>query len=160
MKNNHLHICLFRPEIPQNTGSTARLAAATQCRLHLIKPLGFDTSDRNLRRAGLDYWPYLDLEIHDSLEQFLEISKGPIALMSKHGTKHYTEIPADCRTIIFGQETKGLPDEVRAKHHEKLYRLPMFHPQVRSINLASAVAIVTYHQMNQLGCFAVNPKFC
>ena len=70
MKSEHLHICLYKPEIPQNTGNIGRLAAATQCRLHLVKPFGFHADDKNLLRPGLDYWPYLDLEIHNNFEQF------------------------------------------------------------------------------------------
>ena len=87
MKKNHLHICLFRPEIPQNTGNIGRLAAALQFRLHLIKPLGFSTDDKNLRRAGLDYWPYLDLEIHESFDDFMQnFSPEEIAFFQREET--------------------------------------------------------------------------
>jgi tRNA (cytidine/uridine-2'-O-)-methyltransferase len=150
---DHLHICLFQPEIPQNTGSIARLAAATGCRLHLIKPFGFNMSDRNLRRPGLDYWPFLDLEIHESLDDFLSVAPKPVAFLSKFGTTHYTSMPSECQTIIFGQETKGLPEVIRSKYAESLYRIPMFHPQVRSLNLANAASILVYHQLEKRGTF-------
>ena len=146
MIKNHPQVCLFRPEIPQNTGNIGRLCAATQSRLHLIKPFGFSPSDKNLRRAGLDYWPYLDVEIHETPEQlFSKFDPKKIAFFSKFATKSYTKMPHDVELIIFGQETKGLPDSIRKEYSDSLYSLPMFHPKVRSFNLANSVAIAVHH---------------
>lgn len=149
MIKNHPQICLFQPEIPQNTGNLGRLAAATQCRLHLIKPFGFAADDKQLRRAGLDYWPYLDLEIHNNLEDLLtRFPKENIAFFSKHGTKKYTQLPTKTELLIFGRETSGLPDTLHKKYPENFYTIPMFHEKVRSLNLANSVSIVTYHMLS------------
>ena len=148
MKKDHIHICLYKPEIPQNTGNIGRLVAATQCRLHLIRPFGFSTEDKNLRRAGLDYWPFLDLEIHDSFEDFMSLfEKDEVAFFSKLATKSYVEMPKKIRALVFGQETKGFPEEFHKKYRDYLYKIPMFHDGVRSLNLANSVSIVTYHKL-------------
>lgn len=158
MLKRHPHICLFKPEIPQNTGNIARLAAATQCRLHLIKPFGFDASDKQLRRAGLDYWPFLDLEIHEDFEDMLSAmttgtASPKLAFLSTKGIKDYTHIPVDTDILVFGQETKGLPKDFYEIYKEDLYTIPIFHPQVRSLNLANAVSIVLYDQISRRsGC--------
>jgi len=149
MLAGHPEICLYQPEIPQNTGSIGRLVAGTQCRLHLIRPLGFDTSDRNLRRAGLDYWPFLDLEIHDSIEPLLERFRGRVAFIEKHVTQMYDVMPATAELLVFGRETTGIPEELLRRHPEACFGIPMFHPGVRSLNLANAVSIVLYHQLGQ-----------
>lgn len=144
----HPHICLFQPEIPQNTGNIGRLAAATQCRLHLIKPFGFTTDDKNLRRAGLDYWPYLDLEIHEDFDHLLEQFQSPkMAFLSKSADKSYIDIPPDTELLVFGRETTGLPTFFRKKFSDSFYSIPIYHPQVRSLNLANAVSIVVYSQL-------------
>lgn len=146
MIKNHPQVCLYMPEIPQNTGNIGRLCAATQSRLHLIKPFGFSPSDKNLRRAGLDYWPYLDVEIHENAEDlFQKFAPSKIAFFSKFATKSYAEMPDDVELIVFGRETKGLPEEIREQYSESLYSLPMFHPKVRSFNLANSVAIAVHH---------------
>jgi tRNA (cytidine/uridine-2'-O-)-methyltransferase len=147
MLKGHPHICLYRPEIPQNTGNIGRLAAATQSRLHLIRPFGFSASDRNLRRAGLDYWPFLDLEIHDDLESLVSRFGHRFAYLSTKGTKIYTEMPADTELLIFGQETKGLPAWVFERWPEHAYKIPIFHEGVRSLNLANAVSVVLYDHL-------------
>lgn len=149
MIKGHPHICLFKPEIPQNTGSIARLAAGACCRLHLIKPFGFSDDDKNLKRAGLDYWPYLDLEIHDDLEDLLNIEGEKIAFLSKFADKSYTQLPADTKILIFGQETSGLPKYIHAKYFNKFYKIPIFHQKVRSLNLSNAVSIVVYHMLSK-----------
>jgi tRNA (cytidine/uridine-2'-O-)-methyltransferase len=154
MLPGHFHLCLFQPEIPQNTGNIGRIAAATGNRLHLIKPFGFGMSDKNLRRPGLDYWPYLDLEIHDSLDYLLEKFEGRLAFFSKFGEKLYTEIPVQTELLIFGRETNGLPKELHERYAKYMYRMPMFHPQVRSLNLANAVSIATYDLLSRKGLFA------
>jgi tRNA (cytidine/uridine-2'-O-)-methyltransferase len=151
MIKDHLHVCLLWPEIPQNTGNIGRLVAATQCRLHLIRPFAFGVSDKNLRRAGLDYWPFLDLEIHDSIEPLLEEFRGKTAFLSKKGTKFHTDIPREVKLLVFGQETKGLPDTLWKGREEEFYRIPIFHEGVRSLNLANSVSIVLYHQLHACG---------
>ncbi len=156
MKPGHPQICLFQPEIPQNTGSIGRLAAGTASRLHLIKPFGFDMSDKNVRRAGLDYWPFLDLEIHDDLETLLARFPGKVAFFSKFATHDYTEIPTDTELLVFGRETSGLPDWVHTQYASQLYRIPLFHTEVRSLNLANAVSIGVYDLMRRRGLFEGN----
>jgi tRNA (cytidine/uridine-2'-O-)-methyltransferase len=149
MRQNHPEICLYRPEIPQNTGNIGRLAAASGCRLHLIRPFGFGTSDRNLRRPGLDYWPYLDLEIHDDLDLLIKRLDGKVAFLAKGGQKSYAEIPSDTRLLVFGQETCGLPAQLRDKYPGCFYRIPIFHSGVRSLNLANAVSVIVYDQLQR-----------
>jgi tRNA (cytidine/uridine-2'-O-)-methyltransferase len=149
MKQGHPQICLYQPEIPQNTGNIGRLAAATACRLHLVKPFGFATDDRNLRRPGLDYWPFLDLEIHDDIESLFSRFQGRLAFFSKTADKYYTDLPPTTDLLIFGRETQGLPDAWRTRFAEDFYRIPMFHEGVRSLNLANAVSVVLYDQLRQ-----------
>ena len=152
MKKNHLHICLIQPEIPQNTGNIARLAAATQCRLHLILPLGFRTDEKQLRRPGLDYWPYLDLEIHDSFKDFCEIiSPNRMAFFSAKSSASYLKVPSEIDTLVFGCETSGLPESIRETYKEQLYKIPIYHDKVRSLNLANCVALTTYRQLSLRG---------
>jgi tRNA (cytidine/uridine-2'-O-)-methyltransferase len=149
MRQNHPELCLYQPEIPQNTGNIGRLAAATGCRLHLIRPFGFGTSDRNLRRPGLDYWPFLDLEIHDDLDPLIARLDGKVAFLAKGGQKSFCDIPTDTRLLVFGKETSGLPDDLRVKYPDHFYRIPMFHPGVRSLNLANAVSVIVYDQLSR-----------
>lgn len=152
MQKDHLHICLFQPEIPQNTGNIARLAAATGCRLHLILPLGFNTEEKQLRRPGLDYWPYLDLEIHDSFEDFCEVvNPKNMAFFSAKATKSYQLMTPEVDVLIFGRETSGLPVPLREHYAQQLYKIPIFHPKVRSSNLANCVALTVYHQLHVKG---------
>ena len=107
MIKNHPQVCLFKPEIPQNTGNVGRLCAATQSRLHLIKPFGFSGSDKNLRRAGLDYWPYLDLEIHEQIEDLLvRFDPLEVAFFTKFATKSYIHMPKTTKLIIFWSRDK------------------------------------------------------
>ena len=150
MKHGHPQICLFQPEIPQNTGNIGRLAAATQSRLHLVKPFGFSVDDKNLRRAGLDYWPYLDLEIHESIEDVLSLfSLEEVAFFSKKATKSYSSMSPKVKLLIFGQETSGLPEFLWEAYDSRFYNIPMFHDGVRSLNLANSVSITVYHQLYQ-----------
>jgi tRNA (cytidine/uridine-2'-O-)-methyltransferase len=151
MRTNHPEICLFQPEIPQNTGNIGRLAAATGCRLHLIRPFGFGMSDRNLRRPGLDYWPYLDLEIHDDIEHAIEQCKGSVAFFGKSATRPFTQVPPDTRLLVFGRETTGLTPELWQKYPQHFYSIPMFHRGVRSLNLANAVSVIVYDQLIRRG---------
>lgn len=149
MLKGHLHVCLYKPEIPQNAGSIGRLIAGTQCRLHLIRPFGFSMNDKNLRRAGLDYWPFLDLEIHNNIEDLLKTFQGKFAFFSKKAKKLYTDIPQNTELLIFGQETKGLPNSLWEKYEDHFYNIPIFHKGVRSLNLANAVSVVLYHQLHK-----------
>ena len=145
---------LFQPEIPQNTGAIARLVAATCCRLHLIEPLGFELSDRSLKRAGLDYWPFLDLEIHASFADFLEIyPRAQVAAMSKFAVKTHYGMDPQVDTLLFGRETTGLPQELKDRYAERLFKLPMEHEGVRSLNLATAVSAALYFQLGNSGVY-------
>ena len=147
-----MHIVLVNPEIPQNTGNIARTCAATGAMLHLIKPLGFELSDKYLKRAGLDYWHMMTLEVHESWEDFL--SKYPDARL------HYatTKAPRDyCGAqymdgdfLVFGRETKGLDEELLSRNYEKCIRIPMC-SDARSLNLSNSVAIVLYEALRQQG---------
>lgn len=147
-----MHIVLVNPEIPQNTGNIARTCAATGAMLHLIKPLGFELSDKYLKRAGLDYWHMMTLEVHESWEDFL--SKYPDARL------HYatTKAPRDyCGAqfmdgdfLVFGRETKGLDEDLLARNYEKCIRIPM-RSDARSLNLSNSVAIVLYEALRQQG---------
>lgn len=148
MIQKHPQVCLYQPEIPQNTGNIGRLVAGTGCRLHLITPLGFSTDDKNLKRSGLDYWPFLDLEIHDDCDLFLErFSK--VAFLSKKANQSYTAMPADTELIVFGRETSGLPDELHKQHPNNFYNIPIFHNSVRSYNLANSVSIVLFELLRK-----------
>jgi tRNA (cytidine/uridine-2'-O-)-methyltransferase len=151
MKKGHPHIWLYQPEIPQNTGTIARLCAATACRLHILAPTKFSLADKNLKRAGLDYWPFLDWEYHiGGLEEFRHLSGGNFAILSTHGKNCYTEIPLATEHFLFGTESKGLPPEFRDSQLEKCYRFPMVHPGVRSLNLANSVSVIVYHRLSLL----------
>ena len=153
MKKGHPQICLYRPEIPQNTGSIARLAAACCCRLHIVTPTGFSCDDRNLRRPGLDYWPYLDLEIWDDIESLIAHCAGRAVFFSKFAKRPYCAAPTNGSLLVFGQETCGLPPALWEKYEKNFYNIPMFHSQVRSLNLANAVSIVVYDQLYRGGFF-------
>jgi tRNA (cytidine/uridine-2'-O-)-methyltransferase len=146
-----MHIVLFEPEIPANTGNISRTCAVTGMPLHLIKPLGFSLSDRYLKRAGLDYWDKLDLRIYENFEDFL--SKNPntrLFMFSTHAVKNYTEITyQDDDYLVFGPETRGLPAEVR-DHYGTAVRIPMG-KDIRSLNLSNSVAIAAYEALRQLG---------
>jgi tRNA (cytidine/uridine-2'-O-)-methyltransferase len=148
-----LHIVLVAPEIPPNTGTTARLCAATDTALHLVGPLGFSLDDRYLRRAGLDYWPHVGLQTYRNWEHFLAAHAGArLRLFSAHATRSYTSVryqPGDY--LVFGGETRGLPAELLERYAQKTFRIPMSSRHVRSLNLANAAAIVLYEALRQLG---------
>jgi len=146
-----LHIALWEPEIPPNTGNIARLCAATGVPLHLIGRLGFRLDDRSLRRAGLDYWDAVAIQRYSSLAEFETTVRGRLFSFSAHATRLYTSVsyqPADC--LLFGSETRGLPEEVLARHAENALTIPMPAGKVRSLNLANAVSIVLYEALRQL----------
>ncbi len=144
------HICLVEPEIPQNTGAIARLAAATNCTLHLVKPLGFSLDDRYLKRAGLDYWPFLTLKIHENFEEMLSTftEKPSMAFFSTKGKGAYWDLPP-IDLLVFGKETAGLPEQLWKQYSEFFSTIPMYNPNVRSLNLANSVSIVLYNQIQQ-----------
>lgn len=149
----NLNIVLFEPEIPQNTGNIARTCVLTNSKLHLIKPLGFSLDEKQLKRAGLDYWQYLDLEIHESYNELREKYRDGIFYFSTtKGTHYYDEVefkPGDF--IVFGRESSGLPDEVRNSDPERCIRIPMLQTSARSLNLSNTVAIVAYEALRQNG---------
>jgi tRNA (cytidine/uridine-2'-O-)-methyltransferase len=148
-----MHIVLYQPEIPQNTGSIARLCAATQTPLHLVAPLGFKIDDKHVKRAGLDYWPYVDLRLHDSWEDFLRRhAGGPLLFFSKKASSSYTRAAYhEGDFLVFGPETRGLPEALLEAEPERAFRIPMMTQSVRSLNLSNAVSIVLYESLRQLG---------
>lgn len=147
-----LHVVLVEPQIPPNTGNVARLCAATGCALHLVQPLGFSIADRELKRAGLDYWHAVDLRVHASLEAFFGSWQAPFWLVSTRGTRPYTDaVFAAGDALIFGKETAGLPEALLATHADRALRIPMYERAVRSLNLSTAVGIVTYAALERLG---------
>lgn len=147
-----LHIVLVEPEIPPNTGNVARLCAATGCALHLVEPLGFRIDDRALKRAGLDYWHNLGVVLHDSLDAFLATSASMRRwFISAHAQRRYTDARyARGDMLVFGKETKGLPKALLESHPDAALRIPMRPQSVRSVNLSTAVGIVTYGALAQL----------
>lgn len=150
-----IHVVLYQPEIPANTGNIARTCAATGTNLHLIRPLGFSTDDKMLKRAGLDYWEHVNIMYHDSLDDFFASNKnGKYFFLSKFGKKPYTSFqydePESNYYFIFGRETKGLPQEVIEKHRDTCLRIPM-NDNVRSLNLSNAAAILVYEALRQQG---------
>jgi tRNA (cytidine/uridine-2'-O-)-methyltransferase len=148
-----MHVVLYQPEIPPNTGSIARLCAATLTPLHLIGPLGFKIDDKHLKRAGLDYWPFVDLRVYHSWQQFIDLNRGqPFWYLSKKATRSYTDARfAAGDYLVFGPETRGLPEEWLALNRERALRIPMMGSGVRSLNLSNAVSIVLYEGLRQLG---------
>ena len=148
-----MHVVLFQPEIPPNTGSIARLCAATLTPLHLIEPLGFKIDDRHLKRAGLDYWQFVDLRVHKSWDQFLAATPvKELFYFSKRAVKSYTTACyRDNHYLVFGPETRGLPQHLLDANSDFSYRIPMAGEGVRSLNLSNAVSIVLYEGLRQLG---------
>ena len=147
-----INIVLHEPEIPQNTGNIARICMATGARLRLIKPLGFSVDDRNLKRAGLDYWDKVDVTYCENFEEFLKNTPtANIYLFSKKATQSYDDISFSGDVyLVFGKETYGLHEEILDAFKEKCYRIPM-HRETRSLNLANAVAVVVYEALRQNG---------
>ena len=148
-----MHVVLFEPEIPPNTGSVARLCAATLTPLHLIEPLGFKIDDKHLKRAGLDYWEFVDLRVHGSWEDFLSAMRPEhLLFFSKRAAKSYTAARyREEDFLVFGPETRGLPQSLLDAHADCALRIPMLGTGVRSLNLSNAVSIVLYEGLRQLG---------
>jgi tRNA (cytidine/uridine-2'-O-)-methyltransferase len=145
------NIVLVQPEIPPNTGSIARLCGATDTHLHLVHPLGFSTDDKHLKRAGLDYWPYVTIKHWPDLDTFLAAQDEKLLYFFTTKTeKSYTQAhfrPGDF--LVFGRETKGLPEETLALYADRCYTLPMFNSHIRSLNLAMSAGIVLYEALRQ-----------
>jgi tRNA (cytidine/uridine-2'-O-)-methyltransferase len=148
-----MHVVLFEPEIPPNTGSVARLCAATLTPLHLIEPLGFKIDDKHLKRAGLDYWEFVELNVHKSWDAFLTtVAPKSLLFFSKRAAKSYTSIRYSTNDfLVFGPETRGLPQQMLEQNAGRFYRIPMMGRGVRSLNLSNAVSIVLYEGLRQLG---------
>lgn len=147
-----INIVLVEPEIPQNTGNIARTCAATGCRLHLVRPLGFSVDDKHLKRAGLDYWSLVEICYYDSFNELK--NKYPQGLFyystTKGGKKHTEAVFKEDCFIVFGKETAGLPKLLLEENREFCIRVPMIN-DARSLNLANSVAIVAYEALRQTG---------
>ena len=145
------NIVLVEPEIPPNTGTIARLCGATNAVLHLVKPLGFSTDDKHLKRAGLDYWDYVKIVYWENIDDFLATQdKKRLYFFTKKTGKPYTHAefkPGDF--FVFGKETKGLPEEVIRLYIDRCYTIPMINRKIRSLNLANAAGIVLYEALRQ-----------
>ena len=149
-----IHIVMVEPEIPQNTGNIARSCAATGAKLHLVHPLGFDISEKQVKRAGLDYWDKVEIEEHDNLNAFMEKYKDKqdrMFLLTTKGKHVYSDVDYtkfDEVFLLFGKETKGLPEPFILEHFENACRIPM-RATLRSLNLSNSVAIVLYEVLRQ-----------
>jgi tRNA (cytidine/uridine-2'-O-)-methyltransferase len=153
LNNPHLHVVLYQPEIPANTGNIARLCGAAQLKLHLIHPLGFSVDDKHLKRAGLDYWPEIDVQHHKDFDAFLKnmTESARLLCFSRHAEEVYPRAKVKRGDyLLFGRETLGLPSYVRKTY--PCYRIPIW-GKVRSLNLSTTVGIVSYHYLHSLGLF-------
>ncbi len=146
------NIVLVEPEIPQNTGNIARTCAATGSRLHLVRPLGFEIDDKKLKRAGLDYWHLLDITYYDGIDDFFAKNKdGRFFLATTKAEKNYSEVSySDGDYLVFGKETRGLPETLIWEHRDRAVRIPMI-GEARSLNLSNSVAVVVYEALRQTG---------
>lgn len=147
-----VNIVLVEPEIPQNCGNIARTCAATRSRLHLVEPLGFDISEKAVKRAGLDYWPMVDLRVYPSLDDLFAQNPAPdLWLATTKAPRDYTQVRfrEDC-WLFFGKETAGLPEWFRLAHADRCIRIPM-RVGARSLNLSNSVAVLTYEALKQQG---------
>lgn len=150
-----LHIVLFNPEIPQNTGNIGRLCAINECRLHLIHPLGFTITDKHLRRSGMDYWRALDVHHHDDWEAFQSsehASNERFWLLTTKAAKTYWDVEySDGDALVFGNEGHGAPDWLHDELSANRVTIPQKNPDLRSLNLSTAVGIATYEALRQIG---------
>ena len=148
----NFNITLFQPEIPQNTGNISRTCAVTGAALHIIRPTGFEISDRTLKRAGLDYWDKLDVTYYDSFDEFMAThGDSPMYFFSSHATASYADVEyPDGVFLVFGRESVGLPKEVVNENIERALRIPML-PTLRCLNLSNSVAIAVYEVLRQKG---------
>ncbi len=149
-----INIVLVEPEIPQNTGNIARTCACTDSKLHLVRPFGFDVSEKSVRRAGLDYWDKVDISYYDNLDDFFKKNEGATFFYATtKANKSYCDVayPDDC-FILFGKETKGLPESLIFSKPERAVRIPMY-GNLRSLNLSNSVAIILYEALRQNGFY-------
>ena len=144
------NIVLVEPEIPQNAGNIARTCAATGARLHMIRPLGFEVSDKYLKRAGLDYWNLVEIFYYDSFDEFMEkYPDGRFFFFTTKGRNRHSDVAfKDGDFLVFGKETKGLPEELLLQHEETCLRIPM-REEARSLNLSNSVAVALYEALRQ-----------
>lgn len=150
------NVVLFEPDIPSNTGNVARTCVLTNSKLHLIKPLGFEIDDKHLKRAGLDYWDLLDLEVYENYDDFIEKNNNPdVYVLSTKADKRLSDMQIpDNAFLLFGKETAGLPDEIHEKYKDTRFRIPMRdHEKCRSLNLANSVNIALYEALRQHNYF-------
>lgn len=147
-----INLVLVEPEIPANTGNIARTCAATRSHLHLVKPLGFDISDKAVKRAGLDYWPMVDITVYKSIDEFMAQHENEDLWLATTKAPHtYTEAEfRDNCYILFGKETAGLPQWLRERYPDRCIRLPM-REDARSLNLSNSVAVLCYEALRQIG---------
>lgn len=152
--NPIMHVVLYEPDIPQNTGTIARLCLATGSTLHLVGRLGFRLTDAKLKRAGLDYWRHAKVERHVDLPTCLESLAGlPVYYFSAHAEKRYTQARfAPQSVLVFGSETRGLPAELLERNKDACWTIPILDPRVRSLNLAVSVGVVLYEAIRQNDC--------
>lgn len=144
-----LNIVLVEPQIPQNTGNIARTCAVTGAALHLVKPMGFNVTDKHLKRAGLDYWDKLDITYYDGLEDFFNKNEGSFYFFTTKGKNRHSDAEYKGKIyLIFGREDKGLPEELLFKNEEKCLRIPMRNT-LRSLNLSNSVAVAVYEALRQ-----------
>ncbi len=146
-----INIVMVEPEIPQNTGNVARTCAATGARLHLVGPMGFKIDDKKLKRAGLDYWQYLDITYYENIDEFFAKNQGEFFYFTTKALHNHSDIeyPDNCY-LLFGKETKGLPEELLFKNRDNCVRIPMIE-DARSLNLSNSVAIGVYEVLRQWG---------
>jgi len=146
------NIVLIEPEIPMNTGNIGRLSLAAGANLHLVKPFGFELDDKRVKRAGLDYWKHISLEIHESTDEFFDkYRKKEMAFFSSHGNKGYCELDyKEDMFLIFGKESLGLANNIIQANEEECYKIPLHSSHIRSLNLANAVSVVVYEGLRQL----------
>lgn len=148
-----MNIVLVEPEIPQNTGNIARTCAATGSALHIVKPMGFEVTDKHLKRAGLDYWHLLDITYYENLADFFSKNSGSFYFCTTKAPKKYTDCSfRDGDYLFFGKETKGLPESLLKDNLDKCLRIPMI-SEARSLNLSNSVAVVVYEALRQTGFF-------
>jgi len=146
------NIVLIEPEIHTNTGNIGRLSLATGSTLHLVKPFGFELTDKRLKRAGLDYWKHISVHLYENIEDFYKKNKDKeMVYFSSHGTKNHWSINfKDDLFLVFGKESKGLPNKVLENNKANTFKIPLYSDKIRSLNLANSVAIVTYAGLNKI----------
>lgn len=156
----HFNIVLHEPQIPQNTGNIARTCAVTESRLHLIEPMGFKIDDRKLKRAGLDYWPLLDVNYYANYDEFARQNSGKFVYFTTKSKNLYTDIDyTDGCYLIFGREDAGLPEELLRDHYGETARIPMLNNEhARSLNLSNSVAIAVYEALRQHGFYSLKTE--